>query len=389
MTHKKSKKIWLLQPGIAPYRIPLFEIISDSEGIDLTVILLCRQVPFTNWKIDYNNLPFRTILAKGMNKVVNDNRVVHDRQIQFSFPLIWLLIKHRPDVVICSGFMFSTLLTYLVGKVLGIPYIIWNEGTRYTDSNLSALKLFLRKRMAKSSRAFIVAGSLAREYVESLLDRKSSAKSFLSYNCVDNSQFMNETSRDSIAILKRRFPPKNLLFVGRFIETKGIKELMEAYRHLVHDDGQEDLGLILLGEGRLQEYIENFARDKDLSNVFIEGFVPQNRIQPYYALADVFVLLSLSDPNPLVIFEAMATGVPIICSYRAGNAKDFIIDGENGFSVDPYNHEETVEKLRKALTDIDPSRAKQVSKSLVEKANYVASARGFLDAIDTVIMRSM
>jgi len=354
----------------------------------LSVVLLCEQVPFQPWKIDYNNLPFKTILSKGMNMVVNDNRVVHDRQIQFSFPLIWLLIKHRPDVVICSGFKDSSLLTYLVGKLLGIPYIIWNEGTKYTDSNLSVLKLFLRKRMAKSSEAFIVAGSLAQEYVENLLGSKSSARFFLSYNCVDNRHFMSEVPGDALEKLKRRFPRRNLLFVGRFIETKGIKELMEAYRHLVHNDGQDDLGLILLGEGRLQEYIEDFARDNDLRNIFVEGFVPQDIIPHYYALADVFVLLSLSDPNPLVIFEAMAAGVPIVCSYRAGNARDFIIDGENGFSVDPYNHEETVKKLHQALTDIDPSRARQVSKSNLEKANYVTSARGFLDAIDAVTMRS-
>jgi glycosyltransferase involved in cell wall biosynthesis len=385
---RKKSKIWILQPGIAPYRIPLFERISDSQSIDLTVILLCEQVPFQPWNIDYKNLPFRTILSKGMNMVVNDNRIVHDRQIQFSFPLIWLLMKHRPDVVICSGFMISSLITYIVGKMLGIPYIIWNEGTKYTDSDLSALKLFLRKRMAKSSKAFIIAGSLAREYVESLLDSKSSARFFLSYNCVDSRQFMTETSGDAIETLKHRFSPRNLLFVGRLIETKGIKELMVAYRHLVHIDGQEDLGLILLGEGRLQEYIEDFARENGLRNIFIEGFVPQNRIKYYYALADVFVLLSLSDPNPLVIFEALAAGVPIVCSYRAGNARDFIVDGENGFSVDPYNHDETVDKLRKALTKIDPYRARQVSRNLLERANYIASARGFLDAIDAVKMRS-
>ena len=39
------------------------------------------------------------------------------------------------------------------------------------------------------------------------------------------------------------------------------------------------------------------------------------------------ILLSLYDPNPLVIFEALACGIPIICSERAGNAVDFVIDG--------------------------------------------------------------
>jgi glycosyltransferase involved in cell wall biosynthesis len=182
-------------------------------------------------------------------------------------------------------------------------------------------------------------------------------------------------------------PDKYLLFVGRFIETKGIKEMMEAYRDLVQKEGMNELGLVLLGEGRLQSYIENFSKTNNLDNVFIEGFVEQDKIQYYYANASAFILMSLSDPNPLVVFEAMATGIPIICSSRAGNATDFIIDGENGCSVDPYKHNDSVEKIKMVLTKINADRVKELSTKLLEKANYDASSDAFIGSIRSASSR--
>ena len=91
--------------------------------------------------------------------------------------------------------------------------------------------------------------------------------------------------------------------------------------------------------------------------------------------------MSLSDPNPLVIFEAMAAGIPIICSSRAGNAADFIIDGENGFSVNPRDQHDVVVKLKKTLTVVDPDKVSEVSMKLLEKANYDASSKFFINAI--------
>lgn len=380
MTKEKNMKVWIIQPGVAPYRIPLFSKIHDDENIDLTVVLLCEHVPFQPWRIDRKSLPFKTVMAEGLNKVVKDERVVHDREVQFSFPLIPMLFKERPDVVVCSGFMLSTLLVYFVSKITGIRYVIWNEGTKYTDNDLPYIKCYLRKLMAKSASNFIIAGSLAKEYVQSLMPNRKKDY-FLSCNCVDNKHFsVDETNEDYIK-LKNKLPSRYLLFVGRFIETKGIKEMMQAYKEIVDIDEFSDLGLVLLGEGRLQEYIQSYSNENGLKNVYLEGFVDQKIIPYYYSAASSFVLLSLSDPNPLVIFEAMASGVPIICSQRAGNASDFIVDGENGYRVDPYNHDEVVSRIKMVLTDVDAENAKTVSAELLEKANYDVSAKAFLDSI--------
>jgi len=373
-------KVWVIQPGIAPYRIPLFTKVDEYEDIDLTVVLLCEKVPFQPWDIDRSKLPFKTVMAEGINIVVKDDRVVHDREVQFSFPLIPMLIRERPDVVVCSGFMFSTLLVYMVSRIIGTRYVIWNEGTKYTDHDLPKIKYFLRKLMAKAASNFIIAGSLAKEYVESLIPNRNK-EYFLSCNCIDDKHFSIDVNNEKFIKLKERLPERYLLYVGRFIESKGIKEMMEVYREVVNADEYSDVGLVLLGEGRMQGHIEEYSQEHGLSNVFVEGFVEQVIIPYYYSAASSFVLLTLSDCNPLVVFEAMASGVPIICSYRAGNASDFIVDGDNGYRVDPYEQDDVVSKIKMVLTEVDREKAGSVSQVLLEKANYDVSAGAFVDAI--------
>jgi glycosyltransferase involved in cell wall biosynthesis len=190
----------------------------------------------------------------------------------------------------------------------------------------------------------------------------------------------NESDRALILGLKQKFAPRNLLYVGKLGERKGIKQLLEAYRRLVQDRDMKDLGLVLLGEGPLRQYILDFSKTHNLPHIHLEGFVSQERIPFYYAAADVFVLLSLSDPNPLVIFEALAAGLPIVCSSRAGNAVDFIVNDSNGFQVDPLDIEAVVDKLRLALGTIDRNVSTQVSRELVMKANYRDVAKVFADA---------
>jgi glycosyltransferase involved in cell wall biosynthesis len=385
---KLQKKVWLLQPGLAPYRIPLFRKISEADGIDLTVVLLCEHVPFQKWRIQRDDLRFKTSLAIGFNKEVKVKCDVHDRQIQFSFPLIWKLVRHKPDLVICSGFMLSTLLVYTIYRFLGIPYFIWNEGTIYTDSGLSKLKFWLRKVMARSSSGFIVAGTLSKEYVQNLLPEPLKVNCYLAYNCVNKNHFAagaNFKNDPQYRALKNKYPKKNLLFVGRLIESKGIVQLMNVYRDLVHQHCMDNLGLILLGEGRLEDFARKFANENVLNSVFIEGFVQQNIIKYYYALADAFILLSLSDPNPLVIFEALAAGLPIVCSYRAGNAVDFIIDGENGYQVDPLNHSDTLDKVKHALLNFDQLKVSNISREVSRESNYHNSANSFVQAINDAV----
>ena len=373
-------KAWLIQPAIAPYRVPLFREIGSTPGIDLTVVVQAETLAGHPWKIDPNSLPFRVLRVPSMRWQRN-----FESEAFISPAIIREFLRHRPDVVICSGFTMSTMLLFLPMLLFGTPFIIWNEGTCSTDGNISPVKRYIRRALARQASSFLVAGSLSREYLEGLLPRPENGLFRLAYNCIDNGNFMRDMSsegdRANMRQLRQRFAPRNLLHVGKLGERKGIKQLLEAYRRLVHDRGMHDVGLILLGEGPLRQYIFDFSEQHKLDKIQVEGFVSQDQIPLYYALADVFVLLSIADPNPLVIFEALAAGLPIVCSSRAGNAVDFIVNGYNGYQVDPLDTDAVVGKMELALTAIDRETSTRVSRELVMKANYQDVAKVFADAV--------
>ena len=68
--------------------------------------------------------------------------------------------------------------------------------------------------------------------------------------------------------------------------------------------------------------------------------------------ADIFVLPSLSEGFPMVILEAMASGLPIVTT-KVGGLPEIVLDGENGFIARPEDPEEIARKVQLLLEDND------------------------------------
>jgi glycosyltransferase involved in cell wall biosynthesis len=89
------------------------------------------------------------------------------------------------------------------------------------------------------------------------------------------------------------------------------------------------------------------------------GAIPSNQKPHYFAESDIVVIPSLQEAFGLVVSEAMASGKPVVGS-RVGGIPDQIIDGYNGFLVQPKNPLEIAEKIL-WLTD-NPSVAKHMGR---------------------------
>ena len=235
--------------------------------------------------------------------------------------------------------------------------------------------------MARCASGFIDAGTMSGKYLETLLPEQHSKPFFRSYNCVESKKFEDNAVVDGeeLKLLRKRYCDRNILFVGQLVERKGIIQILETYKELVKNYSGS-LGLILLGDGPMRGYVEDFKEKHELDNIFIEGFLNNDELGKYYGFCDLFMLLSLRDPNPLVIFEALAAGIPIVCSNRAGNAVDFIIDGRNGYIVDPYDINEIASKAISVMEWKNREEIRIFSQELVKKANYSESAQAFVDA---------
>lgn len=102
-----------------------------------------------------------------------------------------------------------------------------------------------------------------------------------------------------------------VLFVGRLIEMKGIKNLCEAAKE------NPKINFIFIGHGPLEDYLLNM--DKQHKNILFLGKIDNKEINQYYNLADIFCLPSQKREGfGRVIMEAIACGIPVVASNKGG-----------------------------------------------------------------------
>ncbi len=120
--------------------------------------------------------------------------------------------------------------------------------------------------------------------------------------------------------------PLQLIFVGQVNMRKGIPHLLQA----VSEISEEDIELRLVGSYNDQDsFVKQYKNKK---NIHFEGMVTLDKMKQYYEQSEVFVIASLAEGMAQVGIEAMACGLPIICSTNSG-VSDLITEGKEGFTV--------------------------------------------------------
>lgn len=128
-----------------------------------------------------------------------------------------------------------------------------------------------------------------------------------------------------------------LIFVGQLNRRKGLHHLLYCVREL-----SDKINIILVGG--INPTFDLYKEYKDDKNISFTGFIDRDRLKEHYAHADVFVLPSLSEGMSLAGLEAMAFGMPILCSDHSG-INDLVEDGINGYVFQTGNLEDLKSKI--------------------------------------------
>ena len=146
-----------------------------------------------------------------------------------------------------------------------------------------------------------------------------------------------------------------LLFVGRLVEKKGVKFLLEAMPAVLQDF--PDTTLVVVGDGPLRGELEALAESLQIDDhVHYVGAVPQAGLPAYYATADVFVGSSIvaesgdTEGLPITFMEALASGCPVVSS-DVGGASEIIVHDRAGLLVPERNPAAIADGIRKLLSD--------------------------------------
>lgn len=126
-----------------------------------------------------------------------------------------------------------------------------------------------------------------------------------------------------------------VVYAGQLGHRKGVRYLLEAWEKLDLDDAE----LLLLGPVRpeFEPWMEQYA-----GQYRHPGSLPQSELHKWYSQGSVFVLPSVEEGMAYVQLQAMACGLPLVCTPNTGG-EDLIREGEEGFVV-PIRDVEALEE---------------------------------------------
>ncbi|MCQ2228489.1 MAG: glycosyltransferase [Bacteroidales bacterium] len=243
----------------------------------------------------------------------------------------------RPNVTQANVLTRSGVLSWLLCKKYGIPYVVVEHWSRYLPQNFN-YKGFFRKRLTEkvvreASAVMAVSAHLRDAMREHGLDNDNFG---LINNVVDDIFYRTERVAHS--------GPFRFLHVSCFDERpKNVCGILRAFKKVL--DIRQDVALTLVGTGKDWETATEYAKELGLTpnNVIFTGEKKPKEVCQYMAESDCLVMFSRYETHGVVISEAWASGLPVI-STEVGIVPDVMTD-ENGIRVKNDDVEDLAEKM--------------------------------------------
>jgi glycosyltransferase involved in cell wall biosynthesis len=249
--------------------------------------------------------------------------------------LRWLVdavSRQRPDVVVVCGWIYWPYTRLVCAPALRDVRMVMGMDSPWRGTWTQRLGRLRLRRTLDRCAAVITAGERSATYASKLGVPEHKIKT--GYYGFDYARF------GAVANARRAAAPwpRQFLFVGRYVPQKDLGTLAAAYaryRQLVRDPW----GLTCCGDGRDAPLIANHPGITDI------GFKPPAELPDVFARHGVFVMASHFEPWGVVIAEAAASGLPLLCTTACGASLDLLRPYYNGVTAAPRD----VEGLARAM----------------------------------------
>ncbi|MCL0096015.1 glycosyltransferase family 4 protein [Thermodesulfovibrionales bacterium] len=372
-------KILFITNIISPYRIPLWNYLYQMADFDFKIVVLAEKEANREWQVAKDQIKFDYQILSGWHAFIWKKEI----PIHINRGIIRALRQYNPDVVITSGYdSLAYWQAFLYCKFFKKKFILWNGTTLLSTKSIKGIRGKLKKIIIQGADRYIAYGTKAKEYLEHF--GAKSEDIHISINTVDMDYFQGKVfqyrNSKNFSEERKKYPKFLLLYVGQLIKRKGVIQVLKALDYL----GDPQIGFIIIGKGTLEKELKEFCKEKSLQNVFFEGFHQQEELPKYYALADIFILPTFQEVWGLVVNEALASGLYVLCSKYAGAAYD-LINNENGKIFNPNDIEELAILIRQTKQRIEDIQKQQesISKQACDKFSIKKSAQAFIKAIET------
>jgi len=349
-----KKKIVLVSPAY-PYRGGQALVEAYLYNMLTTLGFECSTV---SYKLLYPSVFFPGTTQYDVSKVVP---FAHPDKIKFVInsidPLSWTraakeINAQKPDGVIFVWWMpffgpaLSTIARMVKKKGAKIIFLVEN----YVSHEKRWFDHAATRHTLKYADAFITESAYITKQVSGAYPGKPLYQATLSiYDCYDLKRYTRETAKQFLGITTK----KVVLFFGLIRAYKGLDKLIAAFKTLL--DVQPDTTLLIAGECYEDEkkytgLIETLGlSDK---TVFLNKFLPNEEIEPYFRAADVAVLPYNSGTQSGILMMAYGFKIPVVVT-DVGGIAELVADGKTGRVVADNSSNNLVAGINEILTNKD------------------------------------
>ncbi|MEM1373327.1 MAG: glycosyltransferase [Pseudomonadota bacterium] len=285
-------------------------------------------------------------------------KIAPDRAAELTFPItahqvedpeeLASLLEERGRTLVHAHFAYphTTLLAWPACQMAGIPFTFFAH----------AVDIFLTNNVARNRIEEVMADPLCLrlfvhgDYHREFLRAQNVPEDKIAYNfqALDLDIFRDVAPKTHT----ERSRQKRGLFVGRFVEKKGIEVLISAASRL-RDDG---VVFDVYGYGPLEESVKSRAADEGLDNVFFRGPLDgRTAVRDALEACDFCIVPSIVAPTgdtegfPTIILEAMAANRPVVAT-SVSSVPTYVTDEGTAFLAPPGSVSGLVDAVRRCLS---------------------------------------
>ena len=324
---------------------------------------------------DYNG-PRSEFVAAARELGLDLELIPERRRFDLSvIPALRSIIESRnPDVVVTNS-VKSHFILWRSRLWYQYPWVAFHHGYTSTDLKMRVYNRLDRWSLPQADRLVTVCQAFARELAGTTGVRIENIS--VQHNAIRREQSVSAADAES---LRQRLGiaanESVVLTVGRLSREKAHIDLIKAFKRLGDTKPGISSRLIIVGDGPERARLEAAAESiSGKGRVIFTGQVSD--VQTFYAVANVFVLPSISEGSPNVLLEAMAANLPIVAT-AVGGVPEMVENNESALLVPPNDSSSIAAAIARILADRElaqrlTSNAARLVDTRYTPENYVRS----------------
>jgi glycosyltransferase involved in cell wall biosynthesis len=263
-------------------------------------------------------------------------------------PALRRLVETRGPELLITNSVKSHFLVWRSGLWRKHPWIAFHHGYTDTDRKMRLYNRLDRWSLPHADRLVTVCRAFAGELASST--GVSIEKISVQHNSIRRQRPASAAAvnalRTQLGISEQE---RVVLAVGRLSREKAHRDLIAGFRYTRESSGELELKLVIVGDGPERSSLEAYAESLGVKQQVV--FAGQmTDVQPFYAMADVFALPSLSEGSPNVLLEAMAANLPVVAT-AVGGVPEIVENNMSALLVPANDHRALGAAISRLLTD--------------------------------------